>query len=210
MPGSLSAEDLSRLVDASISAGTWEEGAIENEVPSALEEVDLEEAIEGAASAVYGYAKRRRQRFTTVIGGPATYALAEPAKLRRSLIALLRLTMMLAPQGALVSVSARAGSDEWSIVLQASAPGGRQRGQRQIAQTLREEYRTLLTAAHDIQQQGGMLWVELRGPAAPAAHFTLPLQGELAGRSAPHPGMRAEQGRATNSNGSRARGGRQN
>ena len=185
VPGLLSAEDLSRLVDASISAGTWEEGIIENQVSAHVEEVDLEEAIEDAASAVYGQAARRRQRFTTVVEGPAPYALAEPTTLRRSLIALLRLVMILAPHGSLVSVSARAGSDEWAIEIRAFAPEGRARGHRQIADALREEHRTLLAAARGIRQQGGMLWAELRGPAAPAAHFTLPRHGEVVGRSAP-------------------------
>jgi len=183
VPGLLSAEDLSRLVDASISAGTSEEGIIESEAPAHIEEVELEEAIEGAASAVYGQARRRRHRFTTVIEGPATYALSEPARLRRCLIALLKLAMVLAPPGARVSVNARAGSDEWTIEIRASAPAGRTRNHREVAEALREEHPTLLAAARDIQRQGGMLWVELRGPAAPATHFTLPLRKN--GQSAP-------------------------
>lgn len=180
VPGRITARELSRLVDLSISAGTWEEGATENGTGAQIEEVDMEEAIESAASAVYGQARRKRQRFTTVVEGPVAGVLADRAKLRHALVTVLRLMVTLAPRGALVSVDARASDDEWLIRVRASSEGGPQREPAQIAQSLREETEALSAASRDVQSQNGMLWVELAGPAALAVCLTLPLPAAVA------------------------------
>lgn len=174
VPGPLTGRELSRLVDASISAGTWDDGAAEHNTCAQIEEVDLEEVIESAASTVYAQAKRRRQRFSTVVEGPVERALGDPAKIRRVFVALLRLVVTLAPRGAHVSVEARAGKDDWTIRFRAS---GGQRGADGIAlaDSLHEETRTLTAVSRDVQSQGGLLWAELMGPAALALCLTLPL-----------------------------------
>ena len=178
VPGQLAPQELCRFVAASISAGTWEGGPAGHEPVSQFEVVDLEETIERAASAVYAQAKRRRQRFSTVIEGPGQHAYADPARLRRSLAGLLRLVVTLAPRGSLISVEARAGKDEWIIQIRAAGGQSRAQGATQRANALREESRILTSLSRDIHVQGGMLWVELMGPAALALCLTLPLPPE--------------------------------
>lgn len=176
VPGRLAADAVSHLVEVSMNAGTWqEERTTENGSDAQIEEVEVEEVIETAASAVYAQAKRKRQRFRTVVEGPVVHVLADPAKLRRAVVALLRLSVALAPRGALVSVEARAGRDEWAIRIRAAAGRRRVRAPAQVADSLREETRMLAAVSRDIQQQGGLLWVELLGPEALALCLTLPL-----------------------------------
>jgi CheY-like chemotaxis protein len=185
VPGPLAVNEVSHLVEVSMNAGTWQEERITESASDAqIEEVEIEEVIESAASAVYALAKRKRQRFRTVVEGPVPHVLADPAKLRRAVVTLLRLSVTLAPRGALVSVEARAGREEWSIRIRAAAGRGRVRAPAQLAESLREETRMLAAVSRDIQQQGGLLWVELLGPGALALCLTLPLPaGEE--RSAP-------------------------
>jgi hypothetical protein len=178
VPGSLTSRELTHLVDASIGAGTWEEYAAENGASSELEEVELEEIIEGAASAVYGSANRKRQRFNTVVAGPVSLVLGDPTKLRGTLVALLKLVVSLAPRGAAISIEAQAGREEWLIRIRASSSNRARRVPAQVAEALREETKTLSVVSRDLHGQGGMLWVELLGPAAWALCLTLPLPPE--------------------------------
>ncbi len=177
VPGRLTGRELSRLVDASISAGTWDDGTAEHNASTQIEEVDLEEIIESAASAVYPQARRRRQRFSMVVEGPVESALGNPSKLRQVFVTLLQLVVTLAPRGAHVSVEARATKDDWTIRFGAS---GGQRGAdgTALADALREETRTLTGASRAVHLQGGLLWAELMGPAALALCLTLPLPPE--------------------------------
>ncbi len=175
VPGTASADELIRLVDASISAGTWEETRTENGKSTHIEEVDLEEAIESAASAVYTQAKRKGQRLHTLVEGPGASALADPTKLRRAFVVLLRMVVNLAPRGALISIEARAGRDEWAIRLHASANRRPAVDPAQLAEALREQTQALTAASGDIRQQGGLLWVELQGPGGLGLCLTLPL-----------------------------------
>lgn len=190
VPGVLPAKELSRLVDVSISSGTWEECATENGASAPLEEVDLEEIIQSAASAVYSRARRKRQRFHSAIEGPDTHAYANPVKLRWTLIELLKLTVSLAPHGALVSVEAEAGSEDWLIRIRASVTNRTLRSLPQVTEAVREKTKTLAAAARALKSQGGMLWVDIAGPAALAFCLTLPLPSE-ATRSVPPSGAQA-------------------
>ena len=174
VPGRLPAREVSRLVDASIRAGTWEDELPDQSDLPELEEVDLEEVIESAASAVYETASRKRQRFTTLVEGPVTTVLGQPAKLRHTLVALLKLVVGLAPRGDTIAVEARAGRDEWVIRIRASA-GNRAARADGVADALESQRKTLAAAARAIQEQGGVLWVELKGPAALALCLMLPL-----------------------------------
>ena len=178
VPGRPAGRQLSRLVDASISAGAPDDSGAEHTNGSQIEEVDLEEAIESAAAVVYPQAKRRRQRFATVVEGAAGRALGDPAKIKRVFVALLRLVVTHAPRGASVSVDARANGDEWTIRCQ--AVGGQRRGNgAALADALQEEAKTLSSAARDVQGQGGMLWVELTAArTALALCLTLPVPPE--------------------------------
>ena len=130
VPGQLTAREITHLVDSSISAGTWDEAATDNGNGSHLEQVELEEIIERAAATVYSEAKRRRQRFNTVVSGAHGYVLGNPAKLRHIFSALLRLLVSLAPTGVAISIDAHAAHDTGVIDVKTSdgraslRPGG--------------------------------------------------------------------------------------
>ena len=177
VPGQLTAREITHLVDSSISAGMWDEAVTDNGNGSHLEQVELEEIIERAAAAVYSEAKRKRQRFNTVVSGAHGYVLGNPAKLRHIFSALLRLLVSLAPTGVTVSIDAHA-NDKWVIDVKASDGKARRRPVADIAAELREERAALTAVAREIREQGGMLWVELAGPAALALCLTLPLPAE--------------------------------
>lgn len=175
-PGPLGAREVSHLVGVSMDAGTWEqERFAEDGSDARIEAVDIEEAIEGAASAVYAQAKRKRQRFRTVVDGEVAHVLADPARLLRAMITLIRLCVSLAPRGALISVEAQAGREEWAIRIRAAAGYRRTRASTQLAVSLRDEARVLTAVSRDIQRQGGLLWVDLLGPQALAVCLTLPV-----------------------------------
>ncbi len=178
VPGQLTAREITHLVDSSISAGTWDEAATDNGNGSHLEQVELEEIIERAAATVYSEAKRKRQRFNTVVSGAHGYVLGNPAKLRHIFSALLRLFVSLAPTGVTVSIDAHAAHDKWVIDVKTSDGKASRRPVADIAAELREERAALTAVAREIREQGGMLWVELAGPAALALCLTLPLPAE--------------------------------
>lgn len=185
-PGQLPPEELRRLVDASLSAGTWLAGPAENGGPTNnLQEVDLEEMIENAAAQVYEGARRKRQRFRTLVEGPTSEAIADPVKLHRTFVSLLQLVVGLAPRGALVSVQARASEDDWTIRITAAAKGAPADGLARLADALRAEARALRSAYRDVSLQGGLLWVEVSRNAALGICLALPLAPRMAqGRSA--------------------------
>jgi hypothetical protein len=176
VPGELPARDLGRLVDISISSGGPDETSEEDD-PDLIEEVDIEEEIERAAAGVYALAHRKKQRFSTVVEGSATHALANPAGLRRALAALLRLAVEIAPRGARVAVDAR--SDEgWQVCIRAGGTRGKRSDRASVAAAIGAESKVLAQASEDIHSQGGFLWVELVRPGALALCFTLPVPEE--------------------------------
>lgn len=175
VPGQLTAHEITHLVDSSISAGMWDEAATDNGHGSHLEQVELEEIIERAAAVVYSEAKRKRQRFNIVVSGSHEYVLGNPTKLRHMFSALLRLLVSLAPVGVAVSIDAHVANDKWVIDARASDGKASRRPVADIAAELREERAALTAVAREIREQGGMLWVELAGPAALALCLTLPL-----------------------------------
>jgi hypothetical protein len=185
VPAPLPPKEVSHLVDVSMNAGGWQdEGNVDSGSDTHIQEVEIEEAIESAAAAVYPQAKRKRQRFSTVVEGPVVHALADPVRLQRAVVALLKLSVSIAPRGALVSVEARAVRDEWAIRIRAGAGSRRVSATPQLAGSLQEETGMLTAVSRDIQQLGGLLWVELMGPEALALCLTLPLPaGEVGGDS---------------------------
>ena len=178
VPGRLTAAEITRLVDASISAGTWDESLGDNCGGSEAEQVELEDVIERAASAVYGRAKRKRQRFSISVSGSHSRVLGRGVKLRQIFTALLRLIAAAAPVDAIVSVNARAERGEWEIDVSATTNGKTRRPVADMAAELTEERDELKAVSREVREQGGMLWVELAGPAAPALCLTLPLPAE--------------------------------
>ena len=167
LPEPPSPHQLCQLVAASIVAGGWEQEADEHANGQAIEEIDLGEEIERAAAAVYAQAKRRNQRFSTVVEGPTERALADPVKTRRAFVALLRMLIAIAPREALVSVDARAGQADWTVRFHAAG--------RSLAGALREDAPTLRMVAREVASQGGFFWTELAGPSSLAFCLTLPL-----------------------------------
>ncbi len=180
VPGVLDPRELCRLIDVAISSGTWDDGGAEHNGSALLEEVDLEEAVEGAAAAVYAQAKRKNQRFTNTITGPAPFALAHPLKLRKVLVDLLRLVVSSSPRGASITVDAHAAGDEWSIRIGSANGQPSSRAPGQLGEVLNDEVKMLASTARALHEQGGMLWVDVMGPSAMALSLTLPLPPEAA------------------------------
>ncbi len=139
VPGRLTVAEITHLVDASISAGTWDEAPGENGGGSEAEKVELEEVIERAASAVYGKAKRKRQRFSVSISGSHRYVLGGGVKLRHMFTALLRLIASAAPVDAIVSVNASAERGEWKIGVSATTSGAGRWPVEDVAAAMAEE-----------------------------------------------------------------------
>jgi len=175
VPASMPASEVSRLVDASVSAGIGEDGKNDHGATARIEEVDVEELIERSAAAVYPQARRKQQHFSSVVEGPIAVILTNPARIRRAVVSLLRLSVVLAPRGALIDVEARSGREEWSLRIHASASRRGRRGAAQLADALREETRTLSAVSRDVKQQGGLVWAELLGPDDLALCLTLPV-----------------------------------
>jgi signal transduction histidine kinase len=173
VPASLPAKDVSRLIDVGLSAHAWDEGGNDHGAAAQVEQVDVEELIEAAAAAVYPRARRKQQRFSSVVDDPIAHVTVDPTHLRRAVVALLRLSVLLAPRGALVAVEARAGRDDWSVRIHAS--NGRRREPAQVAEALAEEARTLSAVSREMQSQGGLVWAELLGSEGFAFCLALPL-----------------------------------
>ena len=179
-PGSIPAKELSRLVDVSIKTGTWDEPPFENGDHSQLEEVDLQEIIEDAASTVMSLAHKKRQRFQSAIAGPTSYAFADRRKLHQALVSVLKLIVSLAPRGALISVDAT-GNDDWIVRISVASRRPATRWPTRAVESLREEGAKVLTAvSRSLRNQGGMLWVDLQGSAGLAFSLTLPIAPEPA------------------------------
>ncbi len=174
VPASMQASEVSRLVDASVSAGFGDDGKSDHGAAAHIEEVDVEELIESSAAQVYPQARRKQQRFSSVVEGPIALTLANPTRIRRAVVSLLRLSVALAPRGALVGVEARGTHEEWALRIHASASKGSRRGAAQLAESLREETKTLSAVSRDVRPQGGLVWAELLGPDDLALCLTLP------------------------------------
>jgi hypothetical protein len=172
VPGAVRPHEVVRLVEACISAGTVEE-AHDGSIATQIEEVDLEEACEDAAASVYSEARKRNQRFNTVIEGPDTIALADAGKLRRVLRSLLHVLVNASPRGARISMEAHATGDDWLVRL--GSTNGRENSLVHASERLQDETRALAAASRLMNEQGGLLWIELSGDAAAGLCLTLPL-----------------------------------
>jgi hypothetical protein len=181
VPGPLPAQDVSRLIDMTLSAGVWDDSSGAFTGGPAFEEVEIEELIDEAAASVYRQARRKRQRFSTAVSGATTRAYGDPSALRRIFSSLLGLVVGLAPSGALVAVEAEAGGEEWVVRVSATSGNGRPaRRVGHLANALQEETKTLSAVSRALKEQGGMFWVELGTPAGFACSLTLPLPPEAA------------------------------
>ena len=67
---------------------------------------------------------------------------------------------------------------EWQISISAQHDGATRPSLAATSADLIEEHDALQAASQDIRDQGGILWVELAGPAALSVCFTLPLPAE--------------------------------
>jgi hypothetical protein len=182
VPGVLPAQELSRLVDISLREG---EPVGDDDEPDLIEEVDVEDEIDRAASAVYALARRKNQRFATAVEGTYTHALANRAGIRRALAGLLKLAVEVAPRNARVAVEAHSSDDGWQICVRAGDSKKRGNTRATVAAAISEESKSLAKISDDIARQGGLLWVELVKPGALALCFTLP-RGEESNQEASH------------------------
>ena len=159
-----------------MSAGTFEDGRTEHGAAAHIEEVDVEELVERSAAEVYPQARRKQQRFSSVVEGPIALVLANPTRIRRAVVSLLSLSVALAPRGALVRVESRGSREEWALRIHASASKASRRGAAQLAEALREETKALSAVSRDVRPQGGLVWAELLGPNDLALCLTLPVE----------------------------------
>ena len=88
------------------------EDSAENGAAVHIQEVDVEDAIEGAVVAVAAWTRRWQLRVSTRVERPARGAAAGSARPCPLLVMLLRLAATLAPRGAHIAVEARAGQHE--------------------------------------------------------------------------------------------------
>ncbi len=88
------------------------EDSAENGTAVHVQEVDVEDAIEGAVDAVPVWMQRRQLPVSTRVERPAKGASAGPGRLRPLLVMLLRLAATFAPRGAHIAAEARAGQHE--------------------------------------------------------------------------------------------------
>lgn len=177
-PSNLTAGEIAKLAEASLSQGTWDEISTEGNGGSPREALELEEIIESAATAVYAQAKRKRQRFTTVVSASEGHVLGNRSVLRRVFSRLLAAVVELAPVGAAITTSANDESGEWQISIGAHNGGATRSSLATTAAELDQEHDVLQAVSQDIRDQGGILWVELAGPTALSVCFTLPLPAE--------------------------------
>ena len=172
-PGSLDARGLAQLIDHSIRSGSWDESIYENGETVVDTRVDLQDTIDSAAAVVYKSARRKGLRFNTTIAGETADAYGRPRNLHDAFVSLFGLTVDLAPRGALVSVDAQTGADEWLVRIAVKNGKDSTRSPGEIVETLRHETDTLTSVSETLREQGGMLWVELHGTAGAAFSVAL-------------------------------------
>lgn len=174
----LTAAEIAKVAGGAIGQGTWEEPGTADDC-NHREPVVLESIIESAASAVYKRAKRKQQRFSTVVSSASGQILGRRTKLSRIFTALLRIVVDIAPVGATIATTANESPGEWQITVSASHGDAARRPIAITAGELSGEEEALRAVSQEIRDQGGVLWVDLAGPEALAVCFTLPLpEGE--------------------------------
>ena len=176
--GHLTAGEITKLTSASIRQGTWDEVPVECEENSHSETLELETIIESAATAVYAQAKRKQQRFTTVVAASDGRVVGSRSALRGIFRRLLGTVVELAPIGAAIAINATDENGEWQISIGAHNGGAPRPSLARTSAELEGEHDALKAISQDIRDQGGILWVELAGPAALSLCFTLPLPAE--------------------------------
>jgi hypothetical protein len=175
VPGELSPEELSRLVDVSIISGAWDEPPAEGAAGSAFEEVDLHAVIDKAASAVLRLAHRKKQTFRSELLGSGSAAYGDRASLLTAFASLLKVMIAASPERAAISAEAEARADEWLVRITATTEGGARAANTHAVEILRDETIALRAASNALREQGGMLWVELQASGLPAFALTVPM-----------------------------------
>ncbi len=178
VPSTAPAGDIARLAGASISQGGWDEPAAQEEPASDRELVELEDIIEHAATAVYAQAKRKRQSFRTFVSAEEGHVLGSRSKLRKIFTSLLKVVVDLAPVGTSIATNAIEQAGEWQISIGAANGSAVRRPLATTASDLTDEREALKAVSEEIRDQGGIMWVELAGPAALSICFTLPIPVE--------------------------------
>lgn len=148
------------------------------------ESVDLEDAVEDAASVVYTEALRRQQRLVTDVSPEARTLRTNPSTLRRLLVQLLDYAVLATPPKGIVKVSTRSAKD--SCLVGVLAPGA-PIDEKDLANVFRpfaklreggpvSEAATpgLALARRLVQSLGGEIWVEPLAEGGGAFFFTIP------------------------------------
>jgi signal transduction histidine kinase len=148
------------------------------------ESVDLEDAVEDAASVVYTEALRRRQRLVTDVSPEARTLRTNPSTLRRLLVQLLDYAVVATPPGGTVRVSTHSAKDSCLVGVSAA---GAPIGEKDLANVFRPfvnlaeggpiseaTMRGLALARRLVQSLGGEIWVEPLAEGGGAFFFTIP------------------------------------
>lgn len=148
------------------------------------ESVDLEDAVEDAASVVYTEALRRQQRLVTDVSPEARTLRTDPSTLRRLLVQLLDYAVWATPPGGTVKVSTHSAKDSCLVgVLAAGAsidekdlasvfrPFAKLREGGPVSETATPG---LALARRLVQSLGGEIWVEPLAEGGGAFFFSIP------------------------------------
>ena len=177
VPSNLTAAEIATVAGACIGRGTWEEQGDADD-GNHREPILLESIIEAAASANYTRAKRKQQRFSTVVSSASGHVFGTRRQLRRIFTKLIRVVIDLAPVGATIATIAHENATEWEICVTASSGDAPRRPIATTAGELSDEEEAIREISQDIRNQGGILWIDLAGSEAMSVCFTLAIPEE--------------------------------
>ena len=147
--------------------------------------LDLEDAVEAAAVAVYPSAAERRQRLVIDIDEDARCIEADPTRVKRALSHLLAYASRQSPSRGTVTVRARRESDDCVIATSYTAETVSLSGFADLLGPASGERAGsgLYQVQNIIEQHGGRLWLESQRGTGTSVFLALPLAGVAKTRS---------------------------
>ncbi len=173
----LTSAEITKVAGVSIGQGTWEEPDVDDD-SNHREPIVLESIIETAASANYARARRKEQRFSTVVSSASGHVFGTRRQLRRIFTKLIRVVVDLAPVGATIATIAHEDATEWQIYVTASNGDADHRPIEITAGELSDEEEAIREVSREVRDQGGILWIDLAGSEAMSVCFTLAIPEE--------------------------------
>ena len=147
--------------------------------------LDLEDAVEAAAVAVYPSASDRRQRLVVDIEEEARYVTADPTKIKRALSHVLSHASRVSPSHGTVTVRARRECDDCliSISYTAETVSLASVGELFRPAGIERAGSGLYHVQNIIEQHSGRLWLESQRGTGTSVFVSLPLQGVAQSRN---------------------------